>query len=150
MVIIKSGDLLKAEEDILVHQVNVEGIMGGGVARQIAEKYLNVEKEYIKFCKKYNNNYQQLRGKVDLIKEKGKYIANMFSQDKSFNTDYEAMEIALEKVRDYAEQENLTVAMPFKIGCGIAKGDFNLVLDVISKVFKGYKVVLYKLEETER
>lgn len=147
MVIIKSGDLLKAEEDILVHQVNVEGIMGGGVARQIAEKYLNVEKEYIKFCKKYNNDYQQLRGKVDLIKEKGKYVANMFSQDKSFNTDYEAMEIALEKIRDYAKQENLTVAMPFKIGCGIAKGEFNLVLDVISKVFKGYKVVLYKLEE---
>ncbi len=106
MVIIKAGNLLEAEEDILVHQVNVD----------------------------------------DLTEENGKYIANMFSQRKNFTTDYMAMQIALKTIREYAEQECLTVAMPYKIGCRIAKGDFNIVLDIISKVFINYEVVLYKLE----
>ena len=57
------------------------------------------------------------------------------------------MEIALTTLRDYAEQEKLSVAMPYKIGCGIAKGDFNIVLEVISRVFKNYEVTLYKLEK---
>ena len=36
--------------------------------------------------------------------------------------------------------------MPFKIGCGIANGEWEIVQDIINKVFKGYKVNLYKLE----
>lgn len=36
--------------------------------------------------------------------------------------------------------------MPFKIGCGIANGDWEIVLDIINRVFKGYNVSLYKLE----
>lgn len=81
-----------------------------------------------------------------MTKEKGKYIANVFSQYKSFTTSYNALDIALTKIRNYAEQEKLTVAMPFKIGCGIANGDWDKVLDIINKVFKGYNVSLYKLE----
>lgn len=146
MVIIKAGNLLEAEEDILVHQVNVDGIMGGGIAKQIANKFLKVEEEYIKFCESYNNDYERLKGKVDLTEENRKYIANMFSQRKDFTTDYVSMQTALTTIKEYAEQEGLTVAMPYKIGCGIAKGDFNIVLDIISKVFKNYEVVLYKLE----
>jgi len=56
------------------------------------------------------------------------------------------LDIALTKIRNFAEQEKLTVAMPFKIGCGIANGDWEIVLDIINRVFKGYNVSLYKLE----
>lgn len=147
MIIIKNGDLLKAKEDILVHQVNIQGNMGGGVARQIATQYLKVESEYQRYCNNKHHDYNILRGTVDLTKENGKYIANMFSQDREFNTDYKAMEIALTKIRGYAEQENLTVAMPYGIGCGIANGEWELVLDIINKVFKDYEVVLYRLEK---
>jgi O-acetyl-ADP-ribose deacetylase (regulator of RNase III) len=146
MIIIKQGNLLEAPEDILVHQVNIDGIMGGGVARQIAGKYPKTEQEYIKFCEEHDFEYENLKGKVDLTKENGKYIANMFSQDKYFNTNYKAMEIALEKIRGFAEQEGLTVALPYGIGCGIAKGDFNIVLGIINQVFKNYEVTIYKLE----
>lgn len=146
MVIIKLGNLLEAEENILVHQVNSDGIMSAGVAKQIADKFPKVKEEYIRLCDKYLYDYEQLRGKVDLTQENGKYIANIFSQTKDFYTDYAAMKIALTTIRDYAEQEQLTVAMPYKIGCGIANGDFNIVLDIISRVFKNYEVILYKLE----
>lgn len=146
MVIIKSGNLLQAEEDILIHQVNVDGIMGGGVARQIAINYPRVKNEYKNFCDNHNNNYELLKGKNCLVRENKKFIANMFSQKHNFNTDYDAMEIALTSIRNFAEQNSLSVAMPYKIGCGIANGDFSIVLEIISKVFKDYEVTLYKLE----
>ena len=46
MIKIVNGNILNAKENIIVHQVNVQGIMGGGVARQLATKYPNLEKEY--------------------------------------------------------------------------------------------------------
>lgn len=147
MIIIKNGDLLKAKEDILVHQVNIQGNMGGGVAKQIATQYPKVESEYRRYCNNKHYDYNLLRGTVDLTQEDGKYIANMFSQDENFNTDYEAMEIALDKIKEYAKQEKLTVAMPYGIGCGIANGKWEIVFEIIYNVFKGYEVVLYRLEE---
>lgn len=72
MIIIKNGDLLKAKEDILVHQVNIQGNMGGGVAKQIAIQYPKVESEYRKYCNNKYHDYNLLRGTVDLTKEKRK------------------------------------------------------------------------------
>lgn len=34
------GDLLKAEETFIAHQVNCKGVMGAGVAKQIKNKLL--------------------------------------------------------------------------------------------------------------
>lgn len=46
MIKIVNGNILECTENIIVHQVNVQGIMGGGVARQLANQYINLEKEY--------------------------------------------------------------------------------------------------------
>lgn len=146
MVIFKIGDLLEAPEKILIHQVNIDGIMGGGLAKQIASQYPEVEKQYKDMCKRYGNNYEELKGKVDITYQNGKYIASIFSQKKNFDTDYEAMRIALNKVKEFAKDQNLNVAMPYKIGCGIANGNWIIVLNIITKVFVDYKVSLYKLE----
>lgn len=145
MVIIKEGSLLEAEEDILIHQVNIDGIMGGGVARQLADQYPGLEKYYSEFCKRKNNNYKNLRGEVCFyLTEDNKVIANIFSQDKDFNTDYEAMKMCLEKVRKNADINNLTMALPFKIGCGIANGDWEIVSEIINKAFKDDSINIYK------
>lgn len=146
MIIIKNGNLLKAEEDILIHLVNIAGVMGAGIAKQIAEKYPLAERDYIKICVENNNSYEKLKGKVDLTFENGKYIASIFSQDKNFNTDYEAMRQALELVKGFAKQEKLSIALPYGIGCGIANGDWNTVQELIEKIFNDYCISLYKLE----
>ena len=46
MISYHNGDLLKSGCDIICHQVNLQGVMGGGIARQIANKYPDVEKSY--------------------------------------------------------------------------------------------------------
>ena len=36
---IKHGDILSVANGIIVHQVNAQGVMGSGLAKQIREKY---------------------------------------------------------------------------------------------------------------
>lgn len=146
MIKIKQGNILNCDEDIIVHQVNVQGIMGGGVARQLADQFKGLEEEYSEYCKLYNNNYNQLKGQVFKIMIQGKFIMNMFSQKENFDTDYEMMQIALEEIKKYATSFNLSVAIPYGIGCGIANGDWNIVYKIIEEVFSDYDVTLYRLE----
>ena len=143
---VKQGNILECNENIIVHQVNTQGIMGGGVARQLANRYINLEKEYSEFCKLYDNDYNKLKGQVFKIMIEGKIIMNMFSQKENFDTDYEAMKIALEEIKEYAKSFKLSVAIPYGIGCGIANGDWNIVYKIIEEVFNDYDVTLYRLE----
>jgi len=144
MVKVVKSNLLDCTEDIIVHQVNCEGSMGGGVARQLALQYPDLEKNYNNFCSEYAYNYLQLKGEVFIYFTK-KIIANIFSQETNFDTDYEALKQCLEFVKYFAKQNNKSVAIPYKIGCGIANGDWDIVLDIILEVFNDYDITLYKI-----
>lgn len=149
MITIKDGDILKSTEDIIIHQVNCAGIMGGGLAKQLARQFPKLEEYYRKVCRLYDFNYEKLKGKVYIFPSNNKYIANIFSQKPNFNTDYEAMQKSLKIIRDYANKNNLSIAIPFKIGCGIANGEWWRVEEIINKTFKGMKVTLYRLEKEQ-
>lgn len=121
------------------------GTMGGGLAKQIAEKYPNTEQKYLKYCQEYEFNYEELRGNVLITEEDNLLIANIFSQKPNFDTDYEAIKEAFKTVRGIAKLMCKKVLIPYKIGCGIAKGDFDKVLDIILEVFKDSDCTIYKL-----
>ena len=148
MIKIINGDILNCTEDIIVHQVNVAGVMGGGIALQLAKKYEKLEETYAEFCEMYDNDYNKLKGKVFKVMLKGKFIMNMFSQKENFDTDYESMKVALEEVKEYAKSYNLSIAIPYGIGCGIANGNWNIILEIIDRAFKDYEVTIYKLERS--
>lgn len=139
MVNIKNGDLLKCEEDIICHQVNTFGGMGGGVAAQIRVKFPKANREYEEFC--FEKSEEELIGHVCVAYCGDKIIANMFSQ-RGFDTDYEAMEKCLKwLVRNYPGKR---IALPFGIGCGIASGNWDRVYAIIEEAFKDFDVTLYK------
>lgn len=114
MINVVCGNILNCKENIIVHQVNEQGIMGGGVARQLADQYINLEKEYLEFCKLHNNDYKQLKGQVFKIMLQGKFIMNVFSQKENFDTDYEAMKEALKEIKQYAKDFKLSICMPYR------------------------------------
>ena len=151
MINIVEGDLLDAAEDIIVHQVNCYGIMGGGVAKQIREKWPEVYDGYSKMCKACRKQRKDLLGTV-FFKRVGvnKFIANAFGQygiDSSGgrSTNYGALREALLKVRDFSEGGRWSIAIPYGIGCGLGGGDWeNEVLPMIKDVFYGFDVTLYK------
>lgn len=133
------GDALDNQCDVLCHQVNLQGVMGGGIALSIANKFPNVESEYEKYSKKK-------LGEVCFVKTSNYVVANCFSQTWTFDTDYESLKMCLDKVVDYMNENNLhTVAIPYKYGCGIANGDWNTVRSIFEEKLVGFTLYIYKL-----
>lgn len=163
-------DILNAKEYLILHQVNIYGNMGGGVAACIADKYPEAEALYRQFCLD-NNCSLSLLGKVFYAPtEDGSHIiCNLFSQNtrpdyKGNLTDYHSFFNCLTAVGDFI-LKNLdahgdvlnAVAVPYKIGCGIAGGDWFRVEKIlrdfehdINHLIKAeqlppFEVVLYKI-----
>ena len=113
MVKIKIGNILNCKEDIIVHQVNIQGYMGAGVARQLADEFEGLEKFYSEHCRELENNYRYLSGTVLFYGDYNKIIANIFSQMPNFETDYIAMEKCLRYIKKWAENTNKTIAIPY-------------------------------------
>lgn len=146
-----TGDLLTCGANIICHQVNYLGIMGGGVAYSIRKKMLSDENyaRYVDFCVK---NSSKSLGRVLWLYPGQKFyptqaIANLFSQrttpDSNGNlTSYSALRRCLESVEGYARKHGLTVAVPAKIGCGIAGGDWQYVQSIIRDIFTDSPVEL--------
>lgn len=114
MITIKQGNILNCDEDIIVHQVNVQGIMGGGVARQLADQYKDLEKEYNKYCKSSNNDYSRLKGRVCKVYTNNKVIMNIFSQKPNCDTDYEAIKECFNFIKRSAKNKKRSIAIPYR------------------------------------
>ena len=97
------GNLLDSNCDYICHQVNCQGVMGSGIARQIRERWPEVYEGYRKFCAFYgHNDTANLLGKVFRARTAPgeKFVLNMFSQDNygydgSRFTSYDAFEHCL-------------------------------------------------------
>lgn len=122
------GDLLQATENIIGHQVNCQGVMGLGLAAKIRNKYPIVFERYKQLVNMHNSNKEILLGTAQVINvDENKYVANLFCQfyygkDKR-HTDYNSLYQALETLKKKAKKHNLTVALPYGLGCGLAGGD---------------------------
>lgn len=146
-IIIENDDIFNTYSDIIGHQVNAQGVMGSGLAKYIKEYFPEAYNEYKShpLLKK-----KEILGHCQLIKSKNKIIANLFSQF-SYGRDnnivynnYSSLREALIKLKNYAKQNNLTVALPYNIGCGLANGDWDIVYFILKEVFSDYYLILYK------
>lgn len=150
-LIYKEGDILKSTENIICHQVNEDGVMGGGLAKQIASTYPSVEKQYKKFCLNAFYHQQKLYGQYQICHIKGrKYIANCFTQ-RAFVTNLKDIEQVFRGLLESCKKSNLSICVPFKYGCGIARGNWEEVSNLFEKLSNEYEVdiVVYKLEESK-
>ena len=140
-ITLSSGDLLSSGAQLIIHQTNCKGVMGSGIARSIRIKYPEVFPPYHRLCLEKGSS---LLGKALFIKtDSGIIIANCFGQNdygtQSRQTDYQALEHALECAANYAADADLTVVgLPYKIGCARGGGDWNIVYSIIERVFFYY------------
>ena len=164
---IVNGNIFDTHCNIICHQVNCQGVMGHGIAKQVKEKYKGVFNEYKRYCDAHADNREAMLGEalivdVDygaavldwLVNKERKYIANIFGQltyGTGLRTDYKALVLGLEVVANFAKEHNLSVAIPYKIGCGLAGGDWNKVNILIEGVFAGtgLEVLMYRYEQNE-
>lgn len=151
MVTIKKGDLLvDATEKVIAHQVNCMGV-AGGLAAAIFEKWPDAE-----------NDYRQLTTRIPMGKvllgmpqltgqqKDGHVIANLYGQFYP-GADYrpDAVETALSCLGAIARKSGWSVALPYKLSCGIAGGDWDEVLGIIEEAMDGVDCVIYQREGDE-
>lgn len=132
--------------DAILHQVNCQGVMGSGIAKQVREKYPRAFNGYKTLCDAYVENRNHLLGKAQYI-EIGdeKYIVNIFAQEKfgydgKCYTDYDALKVALKNVNWYLTGK--TVAIPYLMGCHRGGGDWNVVYKMIEEIFDKNDVLI--------
>ena len=136
MVVIRfeQGNLLDYE--IFCHQVNCQGKMGAGLAKQIRSRYPIVYSDYMWF---YNNGYATLGRNIYSHPAKNKWCVSMFAQDKYGRdrryTDYTAFKTCLKNLEDIIKRNKIEqdIAFPYGIGCGLAGGDWNIVLGMLKE-----------------
>lgn len=140
-------DIFESGADVILHQVNCQGVMGSGIAKQVKEKYPMCFANYKKICDAFNDK-KKLLGMVQCVLiDNEKFICNMFAQenfgyDGKCYTDYNALKECLEQVRDYSIFDNKIIAIPYLMGCHRGGGDWNVVYKMIEEIFKYHNVLI--------
>lgn len=162
-----NGDMLKSNADIIIQQVNCVNIMGGYLAKSIYEAHPKNKDKYHEFIKtKYNQGLSpsELLGSVLMVPvkhdNKARIIANVFGQenirqnkyDKTQYTVMSALHKGLSKVARYAKENNLSVAIPFNLGAGVANGVWDDIQNLINQTFDDctHLVSIYKYEPQKK
>jgi O-acetyl-ADP-ribose deacetylase (regulator of RNase III) len=153
MIKVVNGNLLDATENIIGHQVNCQATMASGIAKQIRARYPTVYDKYVEASNKLHP--VERLGTCQIVKvDNNKYVANLFGQlyygrEKNVvYTNYIALEAALSQLKGLAETQGLSVALPWRIGCGLANGNWDdIVYPMLHNIFLDYDLTLYKMEE---
>lgn len=145
------GDLLEIQKtmnlDVICHQVNCQGKMASGIAKQIRDTYPQVYDAYkakydavvqygshimlgdVQFVGLYEDFYQEI---------KHQHVCNMFAQnnfgyDGKRYTSYDAFWICLNKIKQ-SLQPGSTIGFPYKIGCDRGGANWNIIEAMIREV----------------
>ena len=137
---------------VIGHQTNCLGVMGAGIAKQIKAKNPELFKKYVRYCKSFPDAHNIL-GKVQIVPtdDESQIVANMFGEysfcesiapyeegGKPRHTDYDALKECLNRLHAWLVLNDKTTAgIPYKLGCGLAGGDWDgVVYPMIKKEFE--------------
>ena len=145
------GDIFQSDADVILHQVNCQGVMGSGVAKQVRENYPWVFGYYKHLCddaKKLPNGTKSLLGVSQFIFiDEMRQIGNLFAQDRfgydgKCYSDYEASKKCLTYVK--LKFDGKKIAIPYLMACHRGGGDWNTVYKIIEETLAGCDVTLYE------
>lgn len=146
-MIVVDGDLLDVTDGLIAHQVNCKGVMGAGVAAQIARRYPAVKAEYVMYCD--GALPVELLGQVLVVRATPSLlVANVFGQEspgRGLRTDYHAVAVAVRRLVAFGERHAPgELHVPYGMGCGLAGGDWETYSAVLEDAWPG-EVVAHRL-----
>lgn len=148
MIKIIDGNLLEADVNFIIHSCNCQGIMGGGIARQIAQKWPRVAK----VDRDDDRTPEQKLGKYtecDVLRD-GKFITviNLYGQlnisTSKRMTNYNALANGLERIKNDFTLKGQKIGFPYLIGCGLGGGNWTIVSTIIDEYMKDYDYAFYR------
>lgn len=151
------SDLFDVDCDFIAHQVNCQGVMGAGLAKDIRARYPKVYDKYRSICSTYDKH--SLLGKSFIcdrvISVFGQYTyasmhsmstfgtyTNLYPQNIVY-TDYTALEQAFTAIHNRLPIDK-SIALPYKFGCGLANGNWHTVYKLICKCFANRTIYICK------
>lgn len=146
----EKGDLLDSDCTVIMHQANCFKTMGAGIAKSIAEKY----PEAYLADKSFPLSPAQRLGRFSYAKAKdGKTVVNLYGQygcGKGIQTNYDKLESAIHQFFTKARKDSSVnlekVGVPYKMGCGLAGGDWAIVKSILNRQSELHKVIIYIYE----
>ena len=147
------GDLLAVPDGMICQQVNCKGVMGAGLAKAIRAKWPAVYTQY-------HQAYEQGRlilGEVIWVpvisdKQQILWVANICGQynygHKGLYTTYPALQAGFRHVaanlyawRKETGKEDLQAYVPWRIGCNLAGGDWDIVQHILEEILPDAVIV---------
>ena len=150
------GNLLDSQCDYICHQVNCQGVMGSGIARQIRERFPIVHQAYLDKHHRYVQlgvSPEKMLGSIDVIlvdNFKG-FVINMYSQatygyDGKRYTSYDAFANALYEIKRNVPSGRI-IGLPKNIGCGLGGGNWKVISALIEEILgSDYVVYIYEYD----
>jgi O-acetyl-ADP-ribose deacetylase (regulator of RNase III) len=147
---IEKGDILKVKSGYIAQQCNCTSIRGRGLSQAIAEKYPEFspykKRRPMDLVGKYSNiailEDRPYPGTVEIIGDENISIINIYGQyypgkptqsgDDELTRQrwfVEALNSLVEHFKDSSRKE--TIHFPYKIGCGLAGGDWQFYFETI-------------------
>jgi O-acetyl-ADP-ribose deacetylase (regulator of RNase III) len=151
------SDIFSAPIHVLVHQANCFGTMNSGIAKMVKEKFpdaFQADRRTQLGDKNKLGTYSACRVYSPNIT----HVVNMYGQFEygrdAKHTNYEAVYQALDKLRVSLlskNRTNLVVGIPYRMGCNLGGGDWNVVLAIIKSVFDSspIKVLICKKPDAD-
>ena len=140
------GDIFEQNADVICHQVNCQGVMGSGVAKQVREKYPWVYATYKRFCDNSIKSGREMLGKCqEVFIDENRVIVNVFAQDnygydEKCYTNYEVLQDCFGIINE--RYKGKTIAIPYLMGCHRGGGDWNVVIKLIESIFENSETTL--------
>lgn len=146
LVLIKQ-DLLKSDATVIMHQANCFNKMGAGIAKQIARKY---PRALIADNNCSLSPKERLGWFSHSVSIGEPTIVNLYGQygyGSGVHTEYDKLESAISNFLLFAKNSEVInldkIGVPYKMGCGLAGGDWNIVKEILEKMSNKHNVDIY-------
>jgi O-acetyl-ADP-ribose deacetylase (regulator of RNase III) len=142
-----TGDLLDANQQVIIQGCNAQGVMGSGVAKSIRSKWPNV---YEIYNLRYKTFGLELGDIIPVATVDGHIIVNCITQefygrDPIQYVSYDAIATCLEKINNRVLDWGVSeVAMP-KVGAGLGGGSWDIIEQIILKSARNFIPFVYSL-----
>ena len=136
------GNVLDRDFTHIIHQANLFHVFGSGLAKQIKSRYIEA----------YHADLLTVKGDKSrlgtfswALTTDGKIVYNLYSQVGIGSTDrqtsYDAMDTGLRKIRSQLREHHgpVNVGIPYRLGCGLANGNWGIVYAIIESIFEQEK-----------
>ena len=157
MITTINKDILTVDKGVIVHSVNCIGAVGG-LAGAIARKWPKNAEQYKEHVRHRKSSIMLLGSVFEVNVAHNVIVANLFGQygigTGKQQTEYSALISGFKTIADtcfygndtedmyfgplgYQEVSNVLndIYIPYKIGCGLGGGDWNIVEEIFHKVF---------------